>query len=137
MILSFDSAWPDANAIPSDWEPGSIGPRASVVAALAQVFAGATEDEEGTFQTSDDWTEIWVGTEDPVESINVTLRSGSDSATIGRVVEFAALLGTRALDTQTGEFLTAEGGAASYDKWDRWLSRVVGEGGEDETPESG
>ena len=137
MILSFDSAWPDANAIPSDWEPGSIGPRASVVSALAQVFAGASEDQEGTFQTPDDRTEIWVGTEDPVESINVTLRSGSDPTTINRVIEFAALLGTRALDTQTGEFLTAEGGAASYDEWNRYQSRVFGEEGEDVTPQSG
>ena len=116
MILPFDAEWPDANAIPSDWEPRSIGPRASVVSALAQVFAGATEDDEGTFQTPDDWTEIWVGTDDPVESINLILRSGTDPATIGRVVEFAALLGTRALDTQTGEFLTADGGAASHDQ---------------------
>ena len=51
-----------------------------------------------------------------VESIDLILRSGTDPATIGRVVEFAALLGTRALDTQTGEFLTADGGAASHDQ---------------------
>ncbi len=136
MILPFDSNWPNAEAIPSDWEPGSIGPRAAVVAALAQVFAGATEDEQGTFVIPDDWTEIWVGTEDPAESINLTLRSGSDPATIGRVVEFAALLGTRALDIQTGEFLTREGGAASYDKWDKYRSRVTGDGA-DETATSG
>lgn len=61
MILPFDPAWADAGAIPSGWKPGSLAPRATVVAAVASIFPGADEDADGTFHLREDWTEIWIG----------------------------------------------------------------------------
>ena len=129
MILPFDPEWADAGAVPSDWRPGPLAPRTDVVAALLEAFPEATVDDEnvfeGVYRIPEDGTEIWVGDEDPTESVNVRLWSGAAQTTIGRIVAFADLLGTRALDTQTGEFLTAEGGGDSYAEWESYRSRVV------------
>jgi hypothetical protein len=134
MILPFAAAWTDADAIPSDWQPGTLAPRAAVIAAVTTVFPRATEDDEGCFSLAEDWTEIRIGTEDPTESVNVTLRSGADPATIGRVVSLAALLDTRALDIQAGEFLTIDGGAASYAEWEDFLARALNSQPSEEPP---
>jgi hypothetical protein len=125
MLLPFSPEWASAEDIPGDWTPGVLGPRATVVAALTEVFPGVSEDGEGRFSLNEDWTEIVVGTEDPTESVNVYLRAGAAPSTMERLVRFASLLGTRALDIQTGEFLTPTSGAESYAKWQNWLERIL------------
>ena len=130
MIVPFSSEWTDAAAVPSDWRPGPLAPRADVVAALLRAFPDATIDDEnvfeGVYRIPEDGTEIWVGDEDPTDSVNVRLWSGAAPTTIAHIVEFAELMDARALDTQTGEFLTVEAGAASYAEWDSYRSRILG-----------
>ena len=125
MLLPFDPDWTTAEEIPSDWSPGVLGPRGTVVAAISEVFPGATEDAVGVFTLPDDGTEILVGTEDPTDGVNVSLYGGVSPSTMERLVQFATILGTRALDTQTAEFLTAVGGANSYSTWLDWKNRVL------------
>jgi hypothetical protein len=126
MLLPFHADWKSADDIPGDWEPGVIGPRGSVVAALVGTFPNASEDDDGRFDV--DGMDILVGTEDPTDGVNINVYGGVDPTTLERIVRFAAALETRALDIQTGEFLTPRSGANSYNDWKAWRDRILESG---------
>jgi hypothetical protein len=124
VLLPFRPEWSSAEDIPDDWAPGPLCPRGTVVAALGDVFPLATEGDEGLYSVGEDSADIHVGLEDPTDSVNVYLYGGATPQIMEQLVTFAALLGTRALDIQTDEFLTSKGGAESYAAWQAWLDTV-------------
>jgi hypothetical protein len=126
MLLPFRPEWSSAKDIPDDWMPGPLGPRSSVVAAIAEVFPQATERDDGMYSIGGDTVDILVGLEDPTESVNVHVYGGATPLIMERLITFASRSGTRALDIQTGAFLTSLGDAeASYAAWQAWLETIL------------
>jgi hypothetical protein len=125
MLLPFRPEWCNAEDIPDDWMPGALGPRSSVVAALADLFPLATGGDDGRYSVGEDAVDIVVGPDDPTDAINVYVYGGATPQIMERLVMFASRLGTRALDIQTGTFLTSSGEAErSYADWQAWLEAV-------------
>ncbi len=56
--------------------------------------------------------------------LTMNIRSGSEEMA-RRVLEFAAALGARAFDLQSGDWLTADAGAGSFARWIAYRDRVV------------
>ena len=58
------------------------------------------------------------------DSLTLNVRSGSERLT-AVILEFAARLDARALDLQTGDWLTVDQGEASYSAWNAYKRRVI------------
>ena len=70
----------------------------------------------------DVWAELAL--DDSQDSLTLNVRSGSERLTTV-ILEFAARLDARALDLQTGNWLTVDQGEASYAAWDAYKRRVT------------
>ena len=65
-----------------------------------------------------------LGIGDSEDSLTLNVRSGSERLTTV-ILEFAARLDARALDLQTGDWLTVDDGEASYAAWNAYKRRVT------------
>ena len=65
-----------------------------------------------------------LGIGDSEDSLTLNVRTGSERLTTV-ILEFAARLDARALDLQTGDWLTVDDGEASYAAWNAYKRRVT------------
>lgn len=79
--------------------------------------------------------ELGLGEGDSQDSLTLNVRSGSERLTTV-ILEFAARLDARALDLQTGDWLTVDHGKASYAAWGAYKRRVISESPPDAADES-
>ncbi|MFG2051180.1 hypothetical protein ACGFIW_27590 [Micromonospora sp. NPDC048935] len=109
-VFIFDAP-PDATSVdelPQDSNPSPLGTGSDIRRCLRENFPDLDLTDPAWGQLiGPTWSiEFNIGSDDPVHSIMLHVRGGGDVlAVIARIV---AVVGGRALDTSTGEFLTGD-----------------------------
>ncbi|MFD7023268.1 hypothetical protein [Promicromonospora sukumoe] len=113
--------------IPRDYEPSPLGSSAEVLGRLKATFVDLDlSDPTWGFLNRQSWSiEFNVGGEDPVESIMLHVRGGGDAVQV--VQETAHLLGCRAFDCSSGEFIE-DGGRDGWADFQQFRDTVIGQG---------
>lgn len=113
--------------IPRDYEPSPLGSRAKVLGRLQTAFADLDlSDPTWGFLNRQSWSiEFNIGGEDPVESIMLHVRGGGDVVQVVR--ETAHVLGCRAFDCSSGEFIE-DGGRDGWADFQGFRESLVGQG---------
>ncbi|WP_435107447.1 hypothetical protein [Nocardiopsis synnemataformans] len=118
--------------IPKGTETKSIAPLSRLLATLREAFPAADLSDPAWGYLGDEeqeWTmELNIGTGDPVRGVMLHVRGGDAVPTILRMAE---VLGCRAIDCSTGDFLREDdGGWESFQDYrDQVLLQVSPEGG--------
>jgi hypothetical protein len=113
--------------MPHDFAPPALGSLADVTARLQDAFpALALTDPGWGHLTGPTWTiEFSVGTDDPAYSVMLLVRGTGDDV-LPVVLRVASVLGSRALDVTTGEFLTGDGGqVAGWHSFQKYRDHVL------------
>lgn len=97
------------NEVDDDYRPDPLGPASDVLATLRETFPGIDlRDPTWGFLSDDQWViEFNIGEENPVESIMLHVRGSGD--VLPTVRRAAAVLGCRAMDCSTGDFIETGG----------------------------
>ncbi len=118
--------------IPEGYGTGSIAPLARLLATLREAFPEADLSDPAWGHLRDEeqgWDmELNIGTGDPVTGVMLHVRGGDPVPAILRMAE---VLGCRALDCSTGDFLREDGddGWESFQEYrDQVLHRAAPEG---------
>ncbi|MEU1897775.1 hypothetical protein ABZ512_05315 [Nocardiopsis dassonvillei] len=97
--------------IPEGPETGSIAPLARLLATLRESFPEADLSDPAWGHLRDEeqgWDmELNIGTGDPVRSVMLHVRGGDP---VPVILQMAEVLGCRAVDCSTGDFLSEDGG---------------------------
>ena len=114
--------------IPRDYEPSPLGSVAEVLSRLQAAFADLdlSDPTWGDLERSGWSIEFNIGSEDPVSSIMLHVRGGGDDV-VQVVRETARVLGCRALDCSSGEFIEDDGSDGWAD-FQEFRDRAFGQG---------
>lgn len=111
--------------IPDDFQPGPLGNRVDLIAAIHDVAPSAdfSDPSWGELATPDFVIEFNMGSEEVVDSMMLHVRGGSP------IVDFIdALLkrlGRRAIDCSEGEFFSPSTSGESLRSWQQYRDSVV------------
>jgi hypothetical protein len=114
--------------IPRDYEPAPLGSVAEVLGRLQAAFVDLdlSDPTWGDLERSAWSVEFNIGAEDPVRSIMLHVRGGGDDV-VQVVRETAHVLGCRALDCSSGEFIE-DGGRDGWADFQAFRDRAFGQG---------
>ena len=114
--------------IPHDYEPVPLGSVAEVLGRLQAAFVDLdlSDPTWGDLERSGWSIEFGIGREDPVRSIMLHVRGGGDDV-VQVVRETAHVLGCRALDCSSGEFIE-DGGRDGWADFQAFRDRAVCDG---------
>jgi hypothetical protein len=119
-----DAKTPDD--IPDDFEPRSLGSRASVISKIKEIIPAADfSDPAWGLIVGDDWSiEINIGEGEDCDGFALHVRG--EEAAVGAVASILDHLELRAVDSQTGEFFVSDAAALeSFRKWQAYRDSVV------------
>lgn len=114
-------------SIPRDHKPGPIEDRAALIAVLTRSFAGLdARDPSWLLLDGPDWSiEISLGDSDPIEVITLHVRGADEVLQVIR--NLCEVLGTKAIDYSTGEFIDFDGDPGrGLRGWRALLARATG-----------
>jgi len=113
--------------IPDEFEPRTLGTRQEIIARITELvpFANFDDPTWGTIDSPAARLEINLGDEDPVQCIALHVRGGTAPA--GFVFDLLSHLKVGALDSATGELFDTAAASESFEEWQNYKRRVVGE----------
>jgi hypothetical protein len=124
LLLPLPAEVGSPNELPDDFRPDPLGSQASVQAALATIPGMNLADPSWGQLAGPNWSiELNIGRDDPVDSITLHVRGGSDEV-LPAVFRIAAAVGCRAIDYADGEFV-APGAAGGWHAFQEYRDRVV------------
>ncbi len=114
--------------IPEDWDPPSLGVGRDVRAVLAEVLPGIEYSQGGWgdyegpgFSIS---TPVDEADDAPVAGVSLFIRGDSEAAGHAALA-VADALKSRAFDTGSGDFLTADSAQSAFGAWRTYRDRVL------------
>ncbi|MFD6953764.1 hypothetical protein A6A08_16305 [Nocardiopsis sp. TSRI0078] len=111
--------------IPEGLETGPIAPLARLLATLRGAFPAADLSDPAWGHLQDEeqgWAmELDIGTRDPVGGVMLHVRGGGD--VVPTALRMAEVLGCRAIDCSTGDFLREDG--AGWESFQDYRDRVL------------
>ncbi|KAB2350347.1 hypothetical protein [Actinomadura rudentiformis] len=125
LVLKAPGEVVGVDELPKDFDPGPIGSLRDVLDRLRRhVPLIDLSDPTWGRMESENWSiEVNIGSDDPVESVMLHVRGGGDDV-VPIVVETARILGCRALDVSSGEFLS-DGDTAGWRAFQEYRDRVI------------
>lgn len=114
--------------IPHDYDPTPLGAVAEIRDRLQAAFVDLdlSDPTWGNLERSGWSVEFNIGAEDPVRSIMLHVRGGGDDV-VQVVRETAHVLGCRAFDCSSGEFIE-DGGRDGWADFQAFRDRAIGQG---------
>lgn len=127
--MRFPAEARDLGEIGSDWDPPSLGTGRHVRAVLAEVVPGIAFSESGWGDYEGPGFSIGTPVDEaddaPVSCVSLIVH-GNGEAAAQAALAVADALEARAVDTGSGDFLTAESARSALDSWRAYRDRVVG-----------
>jgi hypothetical protein len=131
FIMKFPPEITSIDEIPDDWDPPSLGTGSEVSAVLAGILPGIEYSEDG-----------WGDYEGPGFSISTPIGDrdgdcdcvalfvhGDSGGAAHAALAVADALNARAVDTGSGEFLTADSARPAFEAWRAYRDQVLGSSG--------
>lgn len=113
--------------LPSDWKPPALGTVAEVRAILALQLPGIAFDSDGRGNYDGPGFHIGVPLpdheEDLVETVTLFIHGGPGAA--GAALAVTEALEARAIETGSGDWLTAESAEGAFNSWRAYRDRVI------------
>ena len=111
--------------IPQDYQPEPIGPRAQVEQCISHLYPAAdfSDPPHGRLSTEAGSVEFFFGEDDPVKSVVLSIRGGDDLVAVVHAV--AEVLGCRAYDCSSGDFLVPGQPATGFAEWRAYRDQVL------------
>jgi hypothetical protein len=114
-------------AIPADFVPRPLGPRADIIAAIRRVapaaFTDFTDPAWGHINAPTFSIDVNLGRNDVVRAFTLHVRGGDEA--VACVAAILDTLGVRAIDTSNGEFFSREAAVESFGRWRAYRDQVI------------
>jgi hypothetical protein len=124
-VLDLPAEATTVEAIPPDFVPRPLGPRAGIIAAIRGVAPDAdfTDPAWGRIDAPAFSIEVNLGGDELVDSFALHVRGGEEAvACVAAIVE---ALGVRAVDAGSGDFFNRETALESFRRWRSYRDRVL------------
>lgn len=113
--------------LPSDWEPPTLGTASEIREVLAEQLPGILFDADGRGVYEGPGFHIGIplpaNSSEAIQMAALSIHGGGAAPSAALAVTQA--LGARAIDTGSGDWLTAETAAESFNAWQAYRDRVV------------
>jgi hypothetical protein len=131
FIMKFPPEIASIDEISGGWDPPSLGTGSEVSAVLAAVLPGIEYSADGWGSYEGPGFSVTTPIDDQDDDCDcVTLYVRGDGAGAAHAaLAVADALGARAVDTGSGEFLTASSALAAFEAWRVYRDQVLGAGG--------
>ena len=125
FVLDLPADAETIEAIPSDFVPRPLGPRAEIIAAIRTVVPDAdfTDPTWGQIVTPAFVIEVSLGENELVDSIAFHVRGGEEA--VASIAAMLDVLGFRAFDAQVGDIFNPEAALASFRSWRSFRDRAL------------
>jgi hypothetical protein len=112
-------------AIPPDFVPRPLGPRADIIAAIRSVvpYANFTDPAWGQIDAPAFSIEVNLGANELVDSFALHVRGGDAAVTC--VAAILDALGVRAIDASSGDFFHRNTALKSFQRWRSYRDQIM------------